>query len=50
MMKSFLEKTEEKVQRISVTQYNKELEDAEERIDQGQFITQESLREEAKKW
>jgi L-lactate utilization protein LutC len=50
MMKSFLEKTEEKSRRISVTQYNKELAEAEKRIAQGQFITQESLREEAKKW
>ncbi len=50
MMKSFLDKTEERSQRISVTQYNKELEEAEKRVAQGQFITQESLREEAGKW
>lgn len=50
MMKSFLGKIEEKPKRVSVAQYNKELEEAEKRIAEGQFITQESLREEAKKW
>ncbi len=50
MMKSFLERSEENLDRISVAQYNKELADAEKRIAQGEFITQESLREEAKKW
>ncbi|ALO13837.1 hypothetical protein L21SP5_00231 [Salinivirga cyanobacteriivorans] len=50
MMKSFLDKAAEKSNRISVAQYNKELEEAEERINKGQFITQESLREEAKGW
>jgi L-lactate utilization protein LutC len=50
MMKSFLDETAGKSKRISVAQYNKELEEAEERINNGQFITQESLREEAKGW
>ena len=50
MMKSFLDKTEDPQKRVSVAQYNKELEEAEKRVAQGQFITQESLREEAKKW
>ncbi len=50
MMKSFLGKSIDKTKRISVAQYNKELEEAEQRIESGQFITQELLREEAKKW
>lgn len=50
MMKSFLGKSIDKTKRISVAQYNKELEEAEQRIESGQFINQESLREEAKEW
>ncbi len=50
MMKSFLGKSIDKTKRISVAQYNKELEEAEQRIKSGQFVTQESLREEAKEW
>jgi hypothetical protein len=50
MMKSFLDKSIDNTKRISVAQYNKELEEAEKRIESGQFITQESLREEAKEW
>lgn len=50
MMKSFLGKSEKKTNRISIEQYNKELEDAEKRINEGQFVTHESLKEEALKW
>jgi len=50
MVKSFLGKSEEKTQRISVKQYNKELEEAEKRISEGEYITHESLKAEAKKW
>ncbi len=49
-MKSFLDKSEDKSQRISVSEYNKELEEAERRISRGEFTTQEALREKAKKW
>lgn len=49
MMKSFLGENE-KGKRISIAQYNKELEEAEERINHGQFVTQESLRKESEKW
>jgi hypothetical protein len=49
MMKSFLGE-KEKGKRISIAQYNKELEKAEERINHGQFVTQESLRKESEKW
>jgi len=34
----------------SVEQYNKELDAAESAIDKGQFITQEELEKEIKKW
>ncbi len=50
MMKSFLGKSIDKTKRISVTQYNKEIEEAEQRIESGQFVTQESLKEDAKEW
>jgi uncharacterized coiled-coil DUF342 family protein len=50
MVKSFLDKSEDKAQRISVEQYNKELEEAEKRISKGEYITHESLKAEAKKW
>ncbi|MFM9841138.1 MAG: hypothetical protein ACKVOQ_22925 [Cyclobacteriaceae bacterium] len=36
--------------RISVEQYNKELDEANARIEAGEFITQEDLEKEASKW
>ncbi len=39
-----------KTKRVSIAQYNEDLEVAEERINSGQFITQQSLRKEAEKW
>lgn len=50
LVKSFLEKDDKKTKRISVKQYNKELEEAEKRISEGKYITHESLKAEAKKW
>jgi hypothetical protein len=50
MMKSFLDAAAGESNRISVDQYNKELEESERRIKDGEFITQESLRDEAKGW
>ena len=50
LVKSFLEKDEEKTKRVSIEQYNKELEKAEKRISKGEYITHESLKAEAKKW
>ena len=34
----------------SIEKYNQELEDAESEIDKGEFITQEDLKNEVKKW
>ncbi len=50
MVKSFLGKSEETSKRISVEQYNKELDEAEKRISKGEYFTHESLKAEAKKW
>jgi len=36
--------------RISIEQYNRELEEAEARIDRGDFFTQEEVEKMAKKW
>ena len=36
--------------RISIEQYNKELDDAELEIDRGDFITQEELKKQMKEW
>jgi hypothetical protein len=49
LMKSFLSE-QEKTQRISIEQYNSELEAAERRIGKGQFVSHETLRKEAEKW
>jgi hypothetical protein len=49
MMKSFIG-GKENTKRVSIAQYNRELEAAEERINRGQFVTQDSLRKEAEKW
>lgn len=37
-------------QRLTIEQYNKELAEAEARIDAGEFYTQEEVEEMAKKW
>ena len=50
LVKSFLEMSEETPKRVSVKQYNKELEEAEKRISKGDYATHESLKAEAKKW
>ncbi len=49
MMKSFIG-GKENTKRVSIAQYNRELDAAEERINRGQFVTQDSLRKEAEKW
>ncbi len=46
-MKSLLNKTKDNSERVSVVQYNNELKEAEERITSGEFISQQSLREES---
>lgn len=37
-------------ERVGVEQYNKEIDDAMRRIDEGRFITQEDLEKEAEQW
>ena len=49
VIKSLLHLKEDSV-RISVFQYNKEMEEAEKRVDSGKFSTQEDVEKEAALW
>jgi hypothetical protein len=49
MIKSFLHPSENN-ERISIEQYNKEINEAMARIDEGKFTTQKELEKESKKW
>jgi len=49
VIRSFL-KGKEKPQRLTIEQYNKELEEAEARIDAGFYTTQEELEKESETW
>jgi len=50
MIKSFVGNKESKTKRISIEQYNKELQAAEKRISEGKYVTHDKLKAEAKKW
>ena len=49
-IKSFLKHKQVTSQRLTIEQYNKELEEAEARIDAGHFYTQEEVEEMSKEW
>lgn len=50
MLKAFLQTRGETYQRITVEQYNKELEEADKQIESGNFITHEEMEKEMEKW
>ena len=50
MLKTFLQGKGQSPARVSIEQYNKELAEAEARIEAGQFTTQDDLENEIKKW
>lgn len=50
MMKSFLKTGSESLQPVSLEQYNRELDEAIERIGKGDFITLEELEKEMLSW
>lgn len=50
MMRSFLKSGDEQMQPVTVEQYNKELDEAMERIDKGGFTTLEDLEKEMQSW
>jgi hypothetical protein len=50
MLKKLLKIRKGALQRATIEQYNKELEEAEKQIEKGNFITQEELEKEMEKW
>ncbi len=50
MMKSFLKPVADQVEERSIARYNKEIDEAMERIDKGLFITMEDLEKEMRTW
>lgn len=50
MLKVFFKNRKENMERITIEQYNKELDEAEKQIESGSFVTQEELEKEMKKW
>ena len=49
-LENLLKKGTENTNRISIEQYNKELDEANARIDNGEFYTQEEVEKMAKEW
>jgi hypothetical protein len=50
MIKSFLKPGNNDTERDSIEQYNKELDEANERIEKGEFVTMEELLKEMQTW
>jgi alkyl hydroperoxide reductase subunit AhpF len=50
LIKTFLKARNDASGRISIEQYNRELDEAEAEIEAGNFITQEDLEKEMEKW
>jgi hypothetical protein len=50
MIKTFLGSDHEAMESVSIEQYNRELDEAMERISKGQFTTLEELEKEMKTW
>jgi len=47
---TLLEDEIEQEERISIKQYNKELEEAEEEFERGEYITNEEMKKNVKEW
>ena len=50
MLKTFLQRRTEETSRISIEQYNKEIDEALEEIEKGNYITQEEMEKQSAKW
>jgi predicted transcriptional regulator len=50
MLKTFLKSRKKKISRISIEQYNKEIDDAIARVEAGEFYTQEEVEKMSKEW
>ena len=50
MLKTFVKGREKKVPRISIEQYNKEIDEAIARVEAGEFYTHEEVEQMSKEW
>jgi len=50
MLKTFVKGREKKAKQISVEQYNKEIDEAIDRVEAGEFYTQEEVERMSKDW
>jgi hypothetical protein len=50
MLKTFLQSRKDKADRISVEQYNQELQEAEAEYQKGTYVTHDELLKQIKKW
>lgn len=50
MIKTFLQTRKQDNNRVTIEQYNKELEESERQIEDGKFVTQDELEKEMEKW
>jgi hypothetical protein len=50
LLKTFVQNRNQDPERISLQQYNQELEESEKQIEQGNFTTQEELEKDMEKW
>jgi len=50
MLKTFVKGRGEKASRISIEEYNKELQEAEEEYERGEYATHENFVKQIKKW
>jgi predicted transcriptional regulator len=50
MLKTFVKGREKKATRISIDQYNKEIDEAIARVEAGEFCTQEEVERMSKEW
>ncbi len=50
LIKTFLKGSKESMERVSIVQYNRELDEAMERISRGEYTTLEALEKEMQSW
>lgn len=50
LLKTFSDNENQPLERITIEQYNRELEESEKQIEAGHFTTQEDLEKEMQKW
>ena len=50
MIKTFLQTRKQDNSRVTIEQYNKEMEESERQIEDGKFVTHDELEKEMEKW